>query len=55
MGTKQTTPAAGYLTKSWFAIAGLVVAGALHVSASDIAQTGDEQLRLAEQPLPGRL
>ena len=49
MTTKQTTPAAGYLTKSWFAIAGLVLTSALHVSASDIAQAGDEQLRLAAE------
>ena len=49
MGTKHTTPAAGYLTKSWFAIAGLVLTSALHVSASDIAPAGDEHLRLTAE------
>ena len=43
MMAKQTTAAAGYPKKSWFAIAGLVLTSALHVSASD------EQLRRAAE------
>ncbi len=47
MKTKQTKPAGRSFKKSWFGIAGLVLAGALHVSADEIGPAGDEQLRLA--------
>lgn len=46
--TKQTEPAAGSF-KTWFGIAGLVLAGSLHVSADEIGQAEDEQLRRAAQ------
>ena len=49
MKTKQTKQPAGSFSKGLFGVAGLVLAGALHVSAGEIGQTGDDHLRRAAE------
>jgi BON domain len=49
MTRKETKHAFGSLGKTLFGLAGLVLAGALHVSADEIGQAGDDQIRRAAE------
>lgn len=49
MTRKETKQTFGSIRKAWFGVAGLVLAGALQVSAGEIAQAGDDQIRRAAE------
>ena len=49
MTRKETGHTVGSSGKTLLAVAGLVLAGALHISAGEIGQAGDDQLRRAAE------